>query len=131
MKSFIENEINSIFNFLAAEVSDDLEVRKEAPARYASCKGIISVYRRNVPAASGAEEGVVDRRSQKALPALRYAFYESVYNPSKIGSVAIYGENISALCASIRRSQVLFGRKVRSVSVEIGARPFLDVKFAV
>ncbi|MDE6443760.1 MAG: hypothetical protein K2K64_04985 [Muribaculaceae bacterium] len=119
----IDQTISSIFRILSTTASDNSVVVRERPSKTATfCKGIISVFDRN------------DIRRQeedktfRATPIVRYAFYPDTYNPSRIGSIAIYGENAHTLCAIIRKQRAIFGQSVISVSIEKGLRPFIDVR---
>lgn len=129
MKNFIENfrtidqTISSIFRILSKDASDNSVAVREKPSKTSTfCKGMISIYNRN------------DLRRQeedkafKATPSVRYAFYPDTYNPSRLGSIAIYGENAPTLYTFIKRQKTIFGQAVSSVSVEYGRRPFIDVR---
>ncbi len=50
--------------------------------------------------------------------------------PSRLGSIAIYAGNLSALLAQIMASKTLFGIPVVDAKIEYGVKPFLDVRFA-
>ena len=70
-------------------------------------------------------------RSFKAVPVVSYAFYTDTFRPSRIGSVAIYGDKAFNLGLNLKKRGFFFGRKILSANVEQGLRPFVDVKLAV
>ncbi|MDE6577615.1 MAG: hypothetical protein K2J82_02625 [Muribaculaceae bacterium] len=117
----IESVINSIHRILTSTLDEAYIAVKDRKMKGASCKGMISVFRR-----SDLQEG----DGKKATPIIKYAFYDSTYNPGCLGSIAIYGENLASLCSMIKKSRSLFGHRVIEVSMEQGRRPFIDVKFA-
>ncbi len=121
MKTTIENQINSIFNSLSSKFSNRYTVLRERPMKGASCKGMIAVYPEN---GRRAAEG-----DSQPAPVLRYAFYASTLDPSQLGSMAIYGDKATAEYLSIDSTKSFLGRKVRSVDLEFGRRPFVDVVF--
>ncbi len=93
-------------------------VRKRA-VKGSSCKGVINVV------AAGKEE------SKKEKPLMSYAFYAGTYFPGRLGSIAIYSDNVTSILAQVRASKSLFGIPVVDAKIENGVkRPFLDVKFA-
>lgn len=119
----IDQTISSIFRILSSTASENTVVVREKPSKTSTfCKGMISVFDRS------------DIRRQeedktfKATPVVRYAFYPDTYNPSRLGSIAIYGENAAALCSFIKKQKTIFGQIVISASVENGRRPFVDVR---
>ena len=61
---------------------------------------------------------------------MTYAFYAGTYFPSRLGSVAIYADNVTSILAQIRASKSLFGIPVIEARLELGLRPFIDVRFA-
>lgn len=63
-------------------------------------------------------------------PLISYAFYPGTYFPSRLGSVAIYADNVTSILAQIRASKSLFGIPVIEARLEQGRRPFIDVRFA-
>lgn len=121
----ISQEIERIFSTLSRKASDDTVVIKEKVHKGSSCCGMISIikcedFRRQK------EDG-----SYKATPIVRYAFYPSTYFPSRLGSVAIYGEGAMALCCQLKGQRTLLGRKIIDAVVEFGKRPFVDVRLRV
>lgn len=136
----IHREIGAIFALLASRESETNKVIMEPVAEGSSCKGIICIYRR-ADLARQAEEGgqILAMRRQgvakellpkvfKAVPILKYAFYPNVYNPTHIGSIAIYTSDAGMQCRFVRASGYIFGRPVAQASVELGIRPFVQVK---
>lgn len=125
----IEQEIHSIFESLVSVAPDEEVVRKEKAPKGACCKGFICIYSREDL------KGEEEQRSagwapKKALPKVRYAFYPATDKLDKIGSVAIYGDESGARLSEIRRRGFLFNHKVIASSIEMGRRPFVDVKLA-
>lgn len=143
MKATIESDLQTIYNNIATTISEEDVVVRETVAKGASCKAMFSVYNRadlkrqqaEAVASRGARSGAcalpAGTRPFKARPVVRYAFYESVSRPGRLGSVAIYCGQAPVRCALINSGHKLFGFNVRSASVEMGARPFVDVRFAV
>lgn len=114
----IEQEINGIFNNIQLTLPDGLTAVKTKPLKNSSyCKGIIHIYRSK-------------ELESKPKPIVSYAFYPGTYKTSKIGSVAIYGENAMQRCLTLEKKGFLFGRRIISIKLENGRRPFVDVKFA-
>lgn len=132
MQTTIERELKSIFDQITSTASDGCVVLEERPNKGTSCKGIISIYRRDDLRRQDSREADVERdgRPFRAIPVVRYAFYPSVYNPSVLGSVAIYGKRAVLNRLSVRKNAFFFGRRVTGVKTEIGRRPFIDVRFA-
>lgn len=137
-----ECAINSIFRILSTNASENSVVVRESGIKGGYCKALISVFNRS-DLKRQAEEEVeyhthlrrgADRSSIAkpfvAKPVVRYAFYPSTYNSERLGSVAIYGENIAPLYTIINRNRSLFGYNVISADIEMGMRPFLDVRLA-
>ena len=121
----IEQEITSIYKSLEVDLKKGLAAEKSQPPKGStSCKGVISIYR-----ADDLRRRNEDK-SYKAIPVERYEFYASIYTPSKIGSVAIYGDMTFFRFRIIKCRGFLFGRKVRSVTIEKGKHLFVDVKLA-
>lgn len=119
--SSIEEAINNIFQTLTDQVSESSMVVKEKLSRWASCKGIISVY------------GKMDLKKQngnagKARPIATFAFYPGIYEPTKLGSVAIYGADAKNYLEMLRKSSSLFGYEIKEVRAEMGMRLFVDVR---
>lgn len=124
----LNSEINSIFNSLASNASKGEVVVKERPAKGSSCKGIINVFSRRDLDREQEDRDTRRFPIRKAVPIVKYAFYPDTYRPERLGSVAIYGENATARYMTIARDSSFFGHRVRSVSIEVGRRPFVDVK---
>ena len=122
----IEQEITAIFNGIEANLKEGLAVEKTRPSKGSTfCKGEIQVFM--------AEDlrRMKEDTVFKAKPLERYAFYADTLRPSRIGSVAIYGENAFNRCLILNKRGLLFGRKIISAKVEQGLRPFIDVKLVV
>lgn len=122
----IEKEISEIFNSISSTLNEGLAVKKVKPAKGATyCKGMIKIYNK--------EE--LKREEKEGYPKAKavesYSFYASTFKPTKIGSVAIYGENAFNRCVGINKSGFLFGRRVVSANMEQGLRPFVDVQLVV
>ena len=119
----IEQTISSIFRVLSTTASDNSVVVREKPSKTSTfCKGLISIFNRNDLLRQ--EKG----KPFKATPIVRYAFYSNTYNPTQLGSIAIYGDNATILGSIIKKYKTIFGHTVISVSVENGRRPFIDVR---
>lgn len=120
MKKFnsINQEINAIFNDLSSRESKNSVVERVKLNRRTSALAVFAVYDRAIYKQKGAQ------------PHTRYALYPAVGNHERIGSVAIYTQNISDMYVSLRTKRSLFGRMIAKVEVEQGRRPFLDVTFA-
>ena len=119
----IEQEITAIFNGMATTLKEGLVAEKTRPSKGASfCKGIINIFKAEDFHRKNAD------KSFKAIPVVSYAFYTDTFRPSRIGSVAIYGENAFNRCFILKKREFLFGRKIISAEVEYGLRPFVDVK---
>lgn len=125
-KHTIEQEIKTVFNNLERDLDKGFIAELSHPTRGASfCKAIINIYK------LGDHSQRIRDKTFKAVPVESYAFYPSTYNPERIGSVAIYGTNSTRYCQHLEKRRILFGRRIANVSVELGRRPFVDVKFAV
>ena len=119
----IEQEITAIFNGIEANLEEGLVAEKTHPSKGSTfCKGEVRVYK-----AEDLERMKKDR-SNKAKPVVIYTFYTDTLKPSRIGSVAIYGEKAFNRCLSLNKRGFLFGRKIVNAKVEHGLRPFVDVK---
>ena len=119
----IEQEITAIFNGIEANLKEGLVAEKPHPSKGSTfCKGMVNIYK--------AED--IQRKKEdkafKAIPVISYAFYTDTFRPSRIGSVAIYGEKAFYRCLALNKRGFLFGRKIDSAKVEQGRRPFVDVK---
>ena len=120
-----ERVISVIFNHLSENVSENLEVKKASLARMSKyCKGVINIYRKD-----DLKRASEDKKFT-AKPVESYSFYGDTYNPAKIGSVAIYGDDALNRCLNLRLNGFLFGHKIRKATVEQGLRPFVDVQLA-
>lgn len=91
-------------------------IKYEFPKKGSSCLAIFSVCR-------GYEADAPVIR--------RYAIYPDTYHPDKIGSVAIYCANAAMEYAKIKNQNGLFGRRIIDMKIEMGRRPFIDVKLRV
>ena len=121
-----EQEISAIFNGIEANLKEGLVVERTHPSKGSTfCKGMVNVY-----TAEDFQKKKADR-SFKAVPVISYAFYTDTFRPSRIGSVAIYGDKAFNLCLNLNKRGFFFGRKIVSAKVEQGLRPFVDVKLAV
>lgn len=120
----IEEEITSIFKSLKSTLHPGMVAEMCKPSKnQSSCKGIIDVYR--------AEDlQKKEKNGFKVKPIERYAFYADIYNPERIGSVAIYGDNAVYRYDLIRARHFFFGHRIVGATVEIGMRPYVDVKLA-
>ena len=119
----IEQEITAIFNGIEASLTDGLVAEKTRPSKGSTfCKGEVNVYK--------AEDlkRMKDDKSLKPKPIESYTFYSNTLKPSRLGSVAIYGEKAFNRCLTINGRGFFFGRKIVSAKVEQGLRPFVDVK---
>ena len=119
----IEQEITAIFNGIEANLNEGWVAEKTNPSKGSTfCKGMVNVYK--------AEDYKRKNENQtsKPIPVISYAFYQDTYRPSRIGSVAIYGDKAFNRCLNLNKRGFLFGRKIVSAKVEQGLRPFVDVK---
>ena len=122
----IEQEITAIFNVIATNLKEGLVAEKRPPSKGSTfCKGMINIYR-----AEDLQRKEADK-SFKAIPVVSYAFYTDIFFPSRIGSVAIYGENAFNRCFILKKRGFFFGKKIISANVEYGLRPFVDVKLVI
>ncbi len=115
----IESSILTIQNILSSNLAAGLTVVRKRAVRGSSCKGVLNIV------TAGAEEGWKEKK-----PLVTYAFYAGTYFPTRLGSVAIYAGNPTALLAQIKGSKTLFGIPVVDAKIEYGVKPFLDVSFA-
>lgn len=138
----IENELESVYNFLQANSSENTVVVREKVPKRLSCKGIISVYRTTdlagqrkedtnsgVAHSEGSPSGV-PKKPLRVRPRVRYVFYDDIYRHKRLGSIAIYGENIFLIYLSIKKSHSIFGHRVVEVSIKRGLQLFVDVRIA-
>jgi hypothetical protein len=117
----IDSEIHAIFKLFSSTATKDMVVKMEqTKLQKNSCKGIITVSSRDNAPTSGIA------KDTSAIPT-RYAFYASTHNPSLLGSVAIYGDNVATLHAQIQKAGSLFGYRVIRANIEMGRRQFVDV----
>lgn len=135
----IEREIRSIYNALRSHDSDREVVTIEYPAT-GSCKAMIRVFRREDLERQTMEPDCCREqlmretnrgvKTSKVSPAVMYALYPDMYDAAKLGSVAIYGSEAVTRRSIILKQGTLFGRAVVSATIEMGRRPFVDVKLA-
>lgn len=138
----IEREINSIFRSLCSTSSDNQVVMMDQANKGTSRKAIISIYNRDDLSRQKEEEAAYRklhsegenrnglRKPYKAFPVLMYVFYPHTLDEKKLGSVAIYGSDVSVLLSVILKKGSLFGHHVVSANLEMGRRLFIDVKLA-
>jgi hypothetical protein len=115
----IESEIRSIFRMLSVATAEDTIVKMDKLSPGTSCKGLIGIYGRDA-----VNEKLPD------LLRVRYAFYASTRNPSKLGSVAIYCDDVASYLTRIQQQGALFGHRIANATIAIGRRRFIDVTFA-
>ena len=119
----IEQEITAIFNGIEANLREGLFAEKTHPSKGSTfCKVMVNVYKAEDVLRKKAD------RSFKAVPVVSYAFYTDTFRPSRIGSVAIYGDKAYNRCLVLNKMGFFFGRKIVNAKVEQGLRPFVDVK---
>lgn len=122
----IENQVSTIFSSLVSNLPRELVALRAKPMKYATlCKGLINIYKKEEL------EKVSDNKRMSVRPMVMYAFFMKDYQESILESVAIYGGNLPSRYFALKRRGVLFGYKIAHLNVEVGARPFLDVKLAV
>lgn len=124
-KTQIECEIEAIFKFLVDEVSESSVVKKESLSRWTSCCEFISIYRN---ADLRKEAAIGKAHKGNVRPIVSFGFYPSVYQPERLGSIAIYGEDAMHYCRMLEQSRSIFGYKILRVKTEMGMRLFVDVK---
>jgi hypothetical protein len=115
----IEAEIRSIFRMLTVSTAENTVVKMDKLSPGTSCKGLIGVYSRDA----------VNEKLPDVLR-VRYAFYASTRNPSKLGSVAIYCDDVASYLTRIQQQGALFGHRVANATIAIGRRRFIDVTLA-
>lgn len=118
-KPSIEREIRSIFHALSSKAEKNQIVIIEQPIKGASRKATISIYNRDDLS-----------KQRRPLPITMYAFYSHTFDDEKLGSVAIYGSDVSIQRNLILRNGFLFGHRVISANLEMGRRLFIDVQLA-
>lgn len=109
-----------------------------SPVKGSSTKGMIQLYNKTAMTTASSDfiksahekawDSKTIARMLKTMPVAMYAFYPSIYSSDTLGSVAIYGENAMTAYHDLKLKGYLFGHKILSIKVEIGARPFVDVK---
>ena len=136
----IERDVLAIKEALEAK-SPSYKVRIEKPGRFSSAYSVICLYScaelqdqeedekkdKEAMKAGGASEGKA-YRPRLVKPTITYVFFASVLSPHRLGSVAIYGPGAVGKATYIRNKGNLYGIPVESVNIEMGARPFVDVK---
>lgn len=118
---------------------DGKYVEFEKQGRFSSSSLIINIFPRPdtpdkptrddesfVQASPMEEEG--DKK--KKAPMRKFVFYPDPLDSNRLGSVAIYGDDIPDLYESISKSTHLFGIKIKKCALDCGLRPFVDVKFS-
>ena len=115
----IESMIDAIENYLVRNASAGQSVERKRAGRGQSCNCMISIFAEAKP------KGKDERTALQT-----YAFYPGTYIPTRLGSVAIYADNVTTLLAQIRSGKTLFGIPVLEATLEYGRRPFIDVRFA-
>lgn len=116
----IEQEIGLILELINTNAKEETVARRDKLSKWTSCRGIIGVYSR---AALEREQ----KGGPRAHPSIQYAFYPHPAHPSRLGSVALYGEDIAPVYHSLRCCGALFGHRIVALSMEMGRRPFIDV----
>lgn len=128
MKTIVKNNssvnqtIERIFEILSIQASDGTVVIKEKVRKGSCSLGMVSILNRDDLRRQESENGY------KATPIVRYVFYPDTYYPSRLGSVAIYSNDASALYSRLKCQRTLFGMRIIDVAVEYGKRPFVDVR---
>lgn len=133
-------EIRSIFKAMSSDAALTTKAVMQQPPKGACCKSVITVYKvadlqrqedEEKELDELAKQGV-DRRDlpkpYKAKPVVTYALYPSTLDSNRLGSVAIYGDDNISLLTLIRKSGSLFGHTVIEAKLEMGIRPFIDVR---
>lgn len=131
----IDRDIRSIFFALNSRTAENSTAVFDKPAQGSSCKGIIHIYDRSDLCRQRDEETSYRElrnngfdHPHRAKPTVTYAFYPKASDHTKLGSVAIYGENADSRRKLILKIGTLFGHRVISANIEMGRRPFVDVK---
>ena len=115
----IESTIDAIESYLVRTVSAGLSVERKKSGRGQSCRCMISIFAEEKP--KGRDE---------RIPLQTFAFYPGTYIPTRLGSIAIYADNVTSILAQIRSSKTFFGIPIMEAKIELGRRPFIDVRFA-
>ena len=124
-KTIISREIENIYQFLVANVSNTSVVVKEKLSKWASCQSLISIYRiSDLKKYSTFKDG----KALKVKPIVSFGFYPSVYDPERLGSIAIYGDNAKQYVDILNQTRQIFGYPILSVKAEVGLRWFADVR---
>lgn len=136
----IEQEVENIFKLLTSNTAENTVVVKERAPEGKACKAFIYAYKRSDLIRQKREEAEYQEYLRQgydkayiakpflAKPTIIYAFYPSIENPSKLGSIAIYGIDVASIYLLISKRRSLFGHAIARVSFEKGIRPFVDVK---
>lgn len=121
----IENEIAVILENIRKNLGEGMVAVRERPSRgITACRGIVTVYRESDLKKKSEERGY------RLRPVEKYAFYASTYRPDRLGSVAIYGDGAYRRSLLLKSKDTFYGYPILAVTVEIGMRPFVDVKLA-
>lgn len=120
----IEKEIESIRRSICANVEEGVKVVNEkVPRSNTFCKAVIAIYK------------VADYRSlsegSTLQPLERFYFYPATLRNDRLGSVAIYGNDVISRYGWLTKGQTFYGSKILGASIENGARPFIDIKLAI
>lgn len=122
----IEQQICAVFNGLVANLPEKLVALRAKPAKGSIfCKGLIQIFNKAEIEKASEKKGII------AYPLETYAFYMKDFQDSKLESIAIYAQNVTAKYFTLRRRGYLFGYRIASIKIETGRRLFLDVKLAV
>ncbi len=136
----IEREIRSIFRGLTANASEHEVIVIEKDDKGTYRKAMIRVYKQADLDRQKEEETIYRERlargenrterdkPYKAHPIVMYALYPDTYDSTKLGSIAIYGDDAPMRRTLILKQGSLFGRKVVSANLEMCHRLFVDVK---
>ena len=119
----IIGEINSILAILSYCHDASIVAKFEkAPKSASFCAGSIAIY--NVGEWNYARLHL----NYKPIPSRLYTFYPSATSSHRLGSIAIYGDDVAIECARIKATGTLFGYTVANCSIKQGRRPFVDVQ---
>ena len=140
----IEREVKAIFSLLRADAAQKKHyIAIDQTGEGLSTRWLISVFNSDDFSRQMEEDKTYreylrngsDRRllakPYKATPIEKYGFYPDPVWPDRLGSVAIYGKHAALRKNIIERIGYLFGHKVAKVSLVMGRRLFVDVRFAV